>query len=256
LTVRVTAAEQGLQDMAITVGNLAVQVNNLLAGMATAAETANQNAVSCKELRVTTERMLKSQDNMATKVDAIENQMMHLGTRLTSIEGAISTVLSPASSPNGHREEHDHQGIASEHALVNGTFVSARTQFEPGTSNQHQLQHNRHHRDHLHSEFRMPKTNFPKFDGNHPKLWKEKAEKYFNMFHVPEDYKVDYATLHFTGSAALWLQTYEAQHDIDGWAHLCVAVCQKFAKDLYYADMTKTLSIRQSSDVETYSKEF
>ncbi|KAK1608164.1 hypothetical protein QYE76_031837 [Lolium multiflorum] len=68
--------------------------------------------------------------------------------------------------------------------------------------------------------------------------------------------KVDYSTLHFTGSAALWLQTYEAHHDIDGWAHLCVAVCQKFSKDLYYTDMNKTLDIRQYNDVESYSREF
>jgi hypothetical protein len=63
----------------------------------------------------------------------------------------------------------------------------------------------------------MPKTNFPKFDGSNPKIWEEKAEKYFHMFHVPDEYKVDYATLHFIGTAALWLQTYEAQHDIDSW---------------------------------------
>ena len=76
------------------------------------------------------------------------------------------------------------------------------------------------------------------------------------MFHVPEEYKVDYSTLHFTGSAALWLQTYEAQHDIDSWAHLIVAVCQKFAKDLDYTDMSKALDIRQTGDVDSYYREF
>jgi hypothetical protein len=76
------------------------------------------------------------------------------------------------------------------------------------------------------------------------------------MFNVPEDYKVDYATLHFKGTTALWLQTYEAQHDIDSWVQLCIVVCQKFAKDLYYTDMSRTLDIRQTSDVATYQQEF
>ena len=95
----------------------------------------------------------------------------------------------------------------------------------------------------------MPKTNFPKFDGTHPKIWKEKAEKYFHMFHVPVECMVDYATFHFTGQAALWLQTYEAQHIVDNWAQLCVVVCQKFGKDLYYSQMSQTLDIKQLTDV-------
>ena len=77
-------------------------------------------------------------------------------------------------------------------------------------------------------------------------MWKEKAEKYFNMFHVPENCKVDYATLHFNGSTTLWLQSYEAEHTIEYWTQLVVAVCQKFAKDLYYTDMSKALDIRQT----------
>lgn len=102
----------------------------------------------------------------------------------------------------------------------------------------------------------MPKTNFPKFDGTNPKIWKEKAEKYFHMFNVPDEYMVDYATLHFTGTVALWLQTYEAQHNIDNWVHLCVAVCQKFGRDLYFSQMSQTLDIKQTSDVDSYYKEF
>lgn len=66
------------------------------------------------------------------------------------------------------------------------------------------------------------------------------------MFHVPEDLKADYATLHFKGNAALWLQTYEANHDIDNWVALCVAVCSKFGKDLYYNSMNQALDIRQT----------
>jgi hypothetical protein len=168
--------------------------------------------------------LIKSQDNLAAKVDAVETQMLRMGTRLTSMEGTLSTALGNASGPDGHREEIEHQGTASEHALVNGTYNTASTQFGPGSSHV-QFHDHRSGRDTAHADFRMPKTNFPKFDGTHPKMWKEKAEKYFYMFHVPEEYKVDYATLHFTGTAALWLQTYEAQHDIEGWAHLCVAVC-------------------------------
>ena len=68
---------------------------------------------------------------------------------------------------------------------------------------------------HTQHEFRLPKAKFPKFDGSHPKVSKENAEKYFDMFNVPVHRWAPFATLHFKGIAQLWLQTYEAQHRVD-----------------------------------------
>lgn len=36
------------------------------------------------------------------------------------------------------------------------------------------------------------------------------------------------------GNAALWLQTYEAVHDVDTWEELVVDVWQKFGRDKYH----------------------
>ena len=80
--------------------------------------------------------------------------------------------------------------------------------------------------------YKLPKLDFPKFDGSHPRVWK-KCEKYFSMYHVPSHLWASFATLHFKGNAELWLQTYEAQHDIESWVELTVAVDTKFSRDLY-----------------------
>jgi hypothetical protein len=256
----------------MTVEQMDGQVRNLLALMTPTAEAAKaaqaaatQNAITIKELSVTSERLLKSQENVSNKVSSLETQVEGLGTRITSLEGAITAAATANqnSGLDGHREETANQGTAFAHVLGNGECRIPRNQHEAspsreraGFSNEFTLgRHDRQSRENL-REFRMPKTNFPKFDGSNPKIWEEKAEKYFHMFHVPDEYKVDYATLHFIGTAALWLQTYEAQHDIDSWVHLCVAVCQKFGKDVYYTNMTKTLQIRQTSDVASYHQEF
>ena len=69
------------------------------------------------------------------------------------------------------------------------------------------------------------------------------------MFNVPIHRWVQYATLHFKGHATLWLQTYEAQHGVDNWVELCIAVESKFGKDLYHNSMQELLSIKQTSDV-------
>jgi hypothetical protein len=92
------------------------------------------------------------------------------------------TANDHSSGTDGHREDFEPQGATTKHALENGPYS----------------------RDTNHSEFRMPKTNFPMFDATHSKMWKEQAEKYFHMFQVHEEYKIDYATLHFKGNAAFW----------------------------------------------------
>lgn len=78
---------------------------------------------------------------------------------------------------------------------------------------------------------RLPKSEFPKFSGDNPRWWKSACEKYFAMYNIQIQYWSDFATLHFVGNAALWLQTYEALHSVDSWAALCVAVNAKFGRD-------------------------
>jgi hypothetical protein len=51
------------------------------------------------------------------------------------------------------------------------------------------------------------------------------------MYNVPLDMWVDFATMHFHGNAALWLQTYDARHSIASWAELCVGVFSKFNRN-------------------------
>jgi hypothetical protein len=53
------------------------------------------------------------------------------------------------------------------------------------------------------------------------------------MFNVHVHVWVPFSTINFEGNAELRLHTYEAQLSIDSCPELCVAVEQKFGKDLY-----------------------
>lgn len=72
------------------------------------------------------------------------------------------------------------------------------------------------------------------------------------MYNVHVHVWVPFATINFKGTASLWLQTYEAQHRIESWHELCVAVEQEFGKDLYHQHMRDLLAIKQTSDVLEY----
>jgi hypothetical protein len=78
------------------------------------------------------------------------------------------------------------------------------------------------------------------------------------MYQVPMHLWSEFATLHFQGSAALWLQTYEAQHSDTpiSWADLCISVDSKFGKDLYHIYMNDLLHMKQTSDVQEYFDRF
>jgi hypothetical protein len=103
---------------------------------------------------------------------------------------------------------------------------------------------------------KLPKVDFPMFEGEHPQVWKNRCEKYFRMYEIPVHLWVRFVTVNFKRNAALWLLTYEEQHDIDSWPDLCHAVEKKFGRDLYQNYMRDLLAIKQTSDVLEYSERF
>lgn len=56
---------------------------------------------------------------------------------------------------------------------------------------------------------RLPKFNFPTYDGDTTKLWITQAEDYFDMYGVPPHLWVKVAGMHFNGAAKRWIQSLE-----------------------------------------------
>ncbi|XP_037424582.1 uncharacterized protein LOC119289334 [Triticum dicoccoides] len=76
------------------------------------------------------------------------------------------------------------------------------------------------------------------------------------MYSVQAHLWVDFATMHFIGNAALWLQTYEAMHNVDSWAELCVAVFAKLNKHKYSRLIDVFFALRQDGSVDDYAHVF
>jgi hypothetical protein len=174
------AVEQSVAAQATSIADHEAQLRQLVIGLTKSAETAARNTESCQALSVTTERLLKQQDVMNNKLDAVDSHVHNIDKRLASLEETIHTALEHSSGPSGHREEHVIQGIATKHTLENGAFPYTKSNYDTAPSRDRSPRCARNNREPYQQEFRMPKTNFPKFDGTHPKMWKEQAEKYFN----------------------------------------------------------------------------
>lgn len=56
---------------------------------------------------------------------------------------------------------------------------------------------------------KLPKFDFPRFEGDHPKLWIKQAVHYFELSHVESAVWARAATMHFHGTAKRWLSSVE-----------------------------------------------
>lgn len=84
---------------------------------------------------------------------------------------------------------------------------------------------------------RGPKIEFPKFDGELPKAWKRKVEKYFELAITPEDQKVSIAEVYLSGRANQWINGNEIDTDPLTWQQFCVMIRKKICcRDKVWCD--------------------
>lgn len=102
----------------------------------------------------------------------------------------------------------------------------------------------------------FPQMDFPKFDGEFPRLWRDQCEVYFKVYAVHPSLKTRFATLNLKGAAATWLQTAQRIERIMDWERLCELVMEKFDKHRYQHLLKKFEALRQKWSVEEYQTEF
>ncbi|KAK6127658.1 hypothetical protein DH2020_038574 [Rehmannia glutinosa] len=75
----------------------------------------------------------------------------------------------------------------------------------------------------------LPKIDFPRFDGNHPRAWILKCNGYFKLIpNIPDSQKVTLASMHFEGKAAQWYQNFNTHQLEMTWAQFLEVVSSRF----------------------------
>jgi hypothetical protein len=108
----------------------------------------------------------------------------------------------------------------------------------------------------VHHSSPFPKIEFPKFDGDNPRLWKDRCVMYFELYAVHESLKTHFTALNFTGAAAIWLQTVQKQGRVTDWDSLCALVFAKFDKDQYQTQLRHLEALKQIDTVSEYQSQF
>ncbi|CAN6234028.1 unnamed protein product [Urochloa humidicola] len=102
----------------------------------------------------------------------------------------------------------------------------------------------------------LPQLEFPKFDGTNPKIWVKRCETYFDVYSVPPETWVKLAIMNFTGSAAFWTQSIEADLRKCSWEMLCDSVVDRFERDQHNHVIHQFFHVKQSSSVSEYIELF
>ncbi|CAN6292538.1 unnamed protein product [Urochloa humidicola] len=241
--------------------------------MTTAETKLDQLLMEMKTIQTNQLKLTTSVDALTSRTDSADKIATDLSDEIKLLTSRIATLEASTASASkappreeeerarGHREEYSHQGadprISLDPTLVKGEQQLSRSlKFIPEFTTSNVPKHMDMGRSHDYKDFKLPKLDFPKFSGDHPRVWRDKCEKYFTMYRVPVHNWVPFATINFRGNAELWLQSYEAQHTIDSWPDLCVAVEHKFGQDLYQSDMKELLAIKQTGSVLDYAEKF
>ena len=103
---------------------------------------------------------------------------------------------------------------------------------------------------------KLPKVPFPRFDGDNPRHWKTRAEKYFKMYFVHQSEWINVSEMHFDGAASLWYQSVEAQVPEWSWEDFCAQIHDRFDRDRHELLIRQIFHINQSSTVFDYLARF
>ncbi|KAL5720791.1 hypothetical protein ACHQM5_013426 [Ranunculus cassubicifolius] len=80
------------------------------------------------------------------------------------------------------------------------------------------------------SQYKLPKVDYPSFDGSMVRNWLQKANRFFMFNPMLDSQKVLYASLHFQGKAETWFQTNSLVFQLLPWEEFAELLRSRFAE--------------------------
>lgn len=128
-----------------------------------------------------------------------------------------------------------HRSLSSSHIGTDGSLLLGGTEEFRARHDQLGPQY---------SSSKLPKMDFPRFDGDNPKLWITNCDDYFGMYFVEPHRWIQVATMNCKAVAARWVQSLEPGIRQGSWADFCKLVMDRFGKNQYQQLIRKLFRIR------------
>lgn len=101
-----------------------------------------------------------------------------------------------------------------------------------------------------------PKIEFPKFDGNGTRVWVKKCCKYFHLCKIPDEQKVDLASLNMVEKAENWVLNYLANRKNVDWNIFVIDLSARFRDDKSSDIVEQFNKLCQVDSLEKYIDDF
>ncbi|KAL2490851.1 Uncharacterized protein Adt_26479 [Abeliophyllum distichum] len=149
---------------------------------------------------------------------------------------------------NGSRSEANDKQVDS--SIPPSTFGSVLGYNRVGSTQPHQT------REDNSVNVKLPKIDFPYFNGDGPREWLIKANKYFQLHQVAEEFKVGIAEMCLKGKAYIWFYGFAASHPNAGWNVFAEELCKRFSENTGEEIVETFSKIRQFGSIAEYPKRF
>jgi hypothetical protein len=103
---------------------------------------------------------------------------------------------------------------------------------------------------------KLPKMNFPSFDGTDLQYWITCAEDYFHIYSVDPAVWIQCSRMQFTGPAKRWIQFVTPQLKTMHWSTFCRALRNRFDRDQHEFLLRQLNRLHQNSSVQAYVDRF
>ncbi|KAL4290632.1 hypothetical protein GQ457_14G012640 [Hibiscus cannabinus] len=101
-----------------------------------------------------------------------------------------------------------------------------------------------------------PRIDLQLFEGDNPRSWVKKCQRYFSLFAVPENQKLEVATKYLIGKAEYWFDGYIMQKHKATWHEFAADLCHKFCDKTFTDIIEEFNKLSQKSTVEEYQEKF
>jgi hypothetical protein len=104
-----------------------------------------------------------------------------------------------------------------------------------------------------------PKTvrlEFPRFNGEDPKMWCCRAERFFDHYGTPDTQRLNISSFHMEGRAMVWFQELKASKTVSNWEEFVRAIQIRFCRGAYDDPMETLSKLKQEGLLEDYKTKF
>jgi hypothetical protein len=103
---------------------------------------------------------------------------------------------------------------------------------------------------------RVPRVDFPKSDGENPRLWQTRCEDYFELYDTSPNLWVKIASMQFHGPASRWLNSVQSAIRKFTWPEFCQEVTIHFGRNQHQSLIRRLYKLVQTGSVEEYVNQF